>query len=204
MIEALLWTPTEGGYLLEYPIERLANSAKQVDFSLALNGLRQTVTDFEQALVDPQKIRILLSNDGEIFMEAVPLGEPEAQPSRVGLAKEPIQSSNLWLYHKTTNREMYASALASRPDCSEVILWNERGEITETNRANIVLQLDDTLVTPPISSGLLGGTFRACLLKTNQIEERAVTIDDLHSAEKIYLINSVRKWREGVLVDDLG
>jgi len=50
-------------------------------------------------------------------------------------------------------------------------------------------------VTPPVSCGLLAGTFRDELLEKGEIEERAVSLSDLKRAKAVWLINSVRKWR---------
>ena len=121
------------------------------------------------------------------------------QPVRVGLAREPVDSSHLWLYHKTTRREVYAAARASRLDCDEVILWNERGELTEAGTANLVLDLAGDRVTPPVRSGLLAGTFRGALLAQGRIRERVLTCADLGQARGIYLINAVRQWQSAIL-----
>ncbi len=96
--------------------------------------------------------------------------------------------------------ELYEAARASRPDCDEVILWNERGELTEAITANVVLDVDGEWVTPPVTSGLLAGTFRNWLLAAGQIREHILTPADLRAARRIALINSVRKWQAGVLV----
>jgi para-aminobenzoate synthetase/4-amino-4-deoxychorismate lyase len=104
------------------------------------------------------------------------------------------------LYHKTTRRVVYDEARASRPECDDVILWNERRELTESSIANIVLELDGRRVTPPVSAGLLAGTFRAHLLAAGEIEERTLTIDDLQRASRVWLINSVRGWQEAAVI----
>lgn len=44
--------------------------------------------------------------------------------------------------------------------------------------------------------GLLAGTFRAELIERGEITERVIRIDDLPTAEAIYLINSVQEWRD--------
>ncbi|MFM8007271.1 MAG: aminotransferase class IV, partial [Dolichospermum sp.] len=80
---------------------------------------------------------------------------------KLGMCCTPIDSSNIFLYHKTTNRQVYEIAKASFPDCDDVLLWNERGEITETCIGNIVVDLNGELLTPPVQCGLLAGTFRA-------------------------------------------
>ncbi|MBT7163717.1 MAG: aminotransferase, partial [Victivallales bacterium] len=48
--------------------------------------------------------------------------------------------------------------------------------------------------TPPVSCGLLAGTQRAELLSCGEIAERVLTPADLHAADHVYLINSVRGW----------
>jgi para-aminobenzoate synthetase/4-amino-4-deoxychorismate lyase len=57
-----------------------------------------------------------------------------------------------------------------------------------------VVEIDGQLYTPPISSGLLPGTFREQLLEEGKIKERVITIAELQSAKEFFLINSVRKW----------
>jgi para-aminobenzoate synthetase/4-amino-4-deoxychorismate lyase len=83
-----------------------------------------------------------------------------------------------------------------------VILWNERGEITESSVANVVVRIGEKLLTPPIASGLLPGTFREQLLEERAISESVVTIDTLRKADEIFLINSVRKWRRAQVVGE--
>ncbi len=82
----------------------------------------------------------------------------------------------------------------------DVILSNERGEITEATLANIVVEIDGVRVTPPLACGLLGGTFRGELLASGQIQERMLTRADVTRASRLWLINSVREWIDAVLV----
>jgi len=120
---------------------------------------------------------------------------------RVGLAKSPLHSQHLFLYHKTSCRTIYEQARQERLDCEDVLLWNEKGCITESTIANVVVQFGKKMFTPPIHCGLLPGTFRQYLLDTHQIEEREISIEELNNADAICLINSVRKWIEVVWVE---
>lgn len=45
---------------------------------------------------------------------------------------------------------------------------------------------------------MLCGTFREHLLKTGEIKEEKISVDDLKAADEIFLINSVRKWRKAI------
>ena len=123
-----------------------------------------------------------------------------AQPLHVCLAATAVDSANPFLYHKTTNRVVYEQALAACPGYADVILWNEKGEVTESSIANIVVELDGKLYTPPIPCGLLPGTYRAYLLEQGKVKERVIRKEDLSNSPHIYLVNSVRKERE-VVVD---
>jgi len=88
------------------------------------------------------------------------------------------------------------------PGCDDVLLWNERGELTESCLANLVVEIEGNWFTPPVDSGLLPGTFRAWLLEQGKIRERALKVDDLKRCSKIYLVNSVRKWREARIANN--
>ena len=140
---------------------------------------------------------MLFAKDGGIEINSEPV--KPAGPILVALAAKPVDSSNVFLYHKTTNRRIYEEAKASRPGFDDVILYNERGEITEGSSSNIVVELDAKLFTPPVSCGLLGGTFRSSLIKAGNISERVINIETLKDCSHIYFINSVRKWRDARL-----
>jgi branched-subunit amino acid aminotransferase/4-amino-4-deoxychorismate lyase len=119
---------------------------------------------------------------------------------RVALAPDAVDSRDEFLRHKTTRRDLYNRARATRPDVDEVLLWNERGEITESTIANIVAELAGTWWTPPLSCGLLPGVFRAAVLAADMVRERVITKDDLRRATRLWLINSLREWVKATLV----
>jgi len=198
LLEALLWEPEGGYFLLAEHLARLTETAAYFGVPLDHPAIASSLA--EQALSAASKVRLCVDLDGRFTLEAEPLARRALpQPVRVGLAREPVDSGHLWLYHKTTRREVYAAARASRPDCDEVILWNERGELTEACTANLVLDLAGDWVTPPVRSGLLAGTFRGALLAQGRIRERVLTRTDLGQARGIYLINAVRQWQDAIL-----
>ncbi len=116
---------------------------------------------------------------------------------RVKLAARPVDAGHLFLFHKTTRREVYEAARAAQPDCDDVLLWNERGQITESTIANVVVEIDGARCTPPVECGLLPGTLRAELLARGEIVERVITIEEALTAPRLWLINSVRGWLAG-------
>jgi len=204
LLETLLWRPGAGYALLEEHLRRLAASAGYFDFPYAAETIRTMLAQQAAALPPaPHKVRLLLDAAGGVRCEASPVELPEtAPPLRVALAAEPVDSRDPFLYHKTTHRRVYEQARAARPEVDEVLLWNERGELTEACHYNLVLEKDGRRLTPPVDSGLLAGTLRARLLEDGEIHAVALTREDLLHCERLWLINSVRGWREAVLVHD--
>jgi para-aminobenzoate synthetase/4-amino-4-deoxychorismate lyase len=119
---------------------------------------------------------------------------------RVALAPEAVDSRDEFLRYKTTRRDLYTRARATRPDVDDVLLWNERGEITEATIANVVAEIDNTWWTPPVSCGLLPGVFRAAILDAHMVRERVITKNEFRQATRLWLINSLREWVPATLV----
>ena len=69
---------------------------------------------------------------------------------------------------------------------------NERGELCEGSRTTIFLERDGRLSTPALGSGLLPGTLRAELIAEGRAVESNLNLQDLATADAVYLGNSVR------------
>ncbi len=203
LLESILWE--EGSFfLLDRHLRRLALSARRFGFRFDLPLIIGMLEDAVRELATPHKIRLLLSADGDTTLEALPLPPPPANqaPALVALAKQRVSSSDLFLYHKTTRRTLYDQERRRRPECADVIFLNERDEITEGSYTNVVALLDGELVTPPVRCALLPGTFREELIEKGILREKMLTLADLRRADKLLLINSVRRWQKVYLASD--
>jgi para-aminobenzoate synthetase/4-amino-4-deoxychorismate lyase len=222
LLETMLSDPDSGFSLLDRHLDRMAGAAeffgRRFDLEGVLERLRtvpgtelRSYSDEIKILSDvaensvtpylappsPLRVRLLLAADGSIRIETMPIAiDPKPVPVRVGLAAAPVVAKNPFLHFKTTHRQVYETARLSRPDCDDVLLWNDRGEVTESTIANLVARIGGEMVTPPVKCGLLAGTFRAELLERGEITERVITVDEIPKAEALYLINSVQGWRD--------
>ncbi len=211
----------DGEYpLLERHLRRLADSARFFSFaydepavrrSLAelvagtLGSIEAAATREAEARRSPgpagaaiHKVRLLLARDGEVSVSAERIPE-RLPPARIALSALQVDTTDSLLFHKTTHRALFEHALALRSDLDDVVLSNGAGEITEATRANIVVELDGELVTPPIGAGLLPGVMRGLLLDEGRVTERVLRPSDLTAATRIWLVNAVRGWREARL-----
>ena len=176
-------------FLLAEHLERMRKSAEYFGFETRIDAEWERIA--AENSKGAYKVRVTLWRDGRVETDVAPI--ETAGTRRVTLAKEPVDSSDRFLFHKTTRRDLYVG--------DDVIFWNERGEITESSIANVVVRIADELFTPPVEAGLLAGTFRNHLIANGEIRERVITIDDFRSADQVFLINSVRKWMNADLRD---
>jgi len=179
-------------------IERLTHSASELGFKLNIEELEQRL---DSVTGERQRLRLLLDRHGVITIESYPFPEQKEPLRTLAFSKDPLDPDNRLLYHKTTQRDIYNNARACVPDADDVILWNTRGEVTESTIANIVVEIDGELFTPPVRCGLLPGTMRAALLKKGEITERIITVDELRAASRIFLINSLRGWMSAQIIN---
>ncbi|HRW17658.1 MAG TPA: aminodeoxychorismate synthase component I [Dermatophilaceae bacterium] len=176
-------------------LARLAESAAWLGWEVDLEEVRQRLESLSSA---PARVRLTVGPTGDVEVTSSPLPEPFSEPAPVALADSPVWSSDPTLHYKTTRRAVYDDALAraraAYGPVFDVILHNEWGEVTELTIGNLVADLDGTLVTSPLTAGLLPGVMRAELLRLGTVVEGALTLADLHRADRLWLVNSVREW----------
>lgn len=184
---------------LERHLERLGWSANRLGYGCDREQIRLALLDHAAGANGQHKVRLLLAQDGSYQIESSPL-LLLIQPLKLAIATTPVESSDLLLYLKTEQRKCYEQARQEQPEADEVLLCNSQGELTEGTFTNLVLKLDNRLVTPPLACGLLPGVMREELLEQGFITERVLYPQDLQRAEEIWLINSVRGWLRAKLM----
>ncbi|MDA3957599.1 aminodeoxychorismate synthase component I [Oceanispirochaeta sp.] len=206
LLETLKWSPSEGYSLLDRHLDRMEESAEYFDRPFSRERVKTKLIRESSLFYEPgnRRVRLLLDSRGEVQIETAPLPPAEAGPQAwtIKSAKTPIDHKNPLVYHKTTRREFYKEFRAQWPEADDVLLWNEKREVCETTVCNIIAVWGGDSFTPPRTSGLLGGTLRREMLESGEIKERVITLDELVTADEIYLINSVRgrikaRWDKG-------
>jgi para-aminobenzoate synthetase/4-amino-4-deoxychorismate lyase len=199
LLETLAHHPGEGYRRLAGHLARLSASARHFGFALDERSVKDTLERTGRQLRVPSLVRLLVDAGGRSRCEVSRLGDC---PSllRVAVAQRPVERGSIWLYHKTTRRDVYEAAAAERPDCDDVLLWNEAGELTEATRFNVLVDTSGERVTPPLRCGLLAGVEREALLAAGRTREAVVPIGELRPGHRLTLINSVRGACSAVVV----
>lgn len=196
LFETILYTPEEGYFLFDEHLDRCSRSCFYWDFPVTREIIKSYLNRIKAVLpLADLKIRLVISKNGTINHTYEPFFH-ETGIVNIGLAKRPVDSSDPYLYHKTTNRAIYKNVVEDSGAFDDFILWNERDEITETTLANLVIKKGNKYLTPALECGLLPGTFRSNLLKDGLIEETVIKVNDIYSSNEIFRINSVRKWQK--------
>ena len=195
LFETMRWDSNRGIFLEELHLNRLKDSAEFYNFKFSHEKINDKLHDYLKNL-EPESekiIRLFLAKDGETRLTTSAYKEHNKDKYQlISLAMQPVDSDDLSLYHKTTIRGIYEDATGENPDCDDVLLWNEDGHITESTISNIIFKKDSEYFTPPISCGLLGGTYRTHLINQGHLVERIIPKTEINLYSEIYLINSVR------------
>lgn len=183
----------DGAYhLLEAHLDRLANSARHFRFAFERESARGALLKLLKTHgAGDWRVRLLVAASGECRVEALPLDTLPNTPT-YALATTPVMSRDEFLLHKTTRRGVYDAHWTAALRTFDTLLWNERGELTEFTRANLIVRIDGQDFTPPVECGLLNGTERARLVASGECAERVLTVKNLSEAEAMFWVNSVR------------
>ncbi|MDR1956009.1 MAG: chorismate-binding protein [Treponema sp.] len=151
--------------------------------------------------VQPEKdgiLRLLLDKQGRSTLEYKDL--VPASSTQVRISPVRVDSGDIFLYHKTSYRPYFSARQEPYKTFYDELFFNEKGELTEGSRTNIVLEIQGRRYTPPESCGLLNGVYRQVMLDRGECSEKILHHEDLLRAEHIYCVNSVRGMQEVTLV----
>ena len=132
---------------------------------------------------------IALTADTKDWGNGVKLGvQPEARHAACEFAGTKILS---WAMNLTWLEN------AQQRGFDEVVLLNERGEVSECTSANIFIANGSQVWTPPLNSGCLPGITRELLLDEIrvpgiQVAEKPLLPADLHAADEVFITSTTR------------
>ncbi|MEQ9104018.1 MAG: aminodeoxychorismate synthase component I [Rhodothermales bacterium] len=201
--------------LLEAHLDRLMASANYFGWRLNREAVQSVILTSVQAffrdhpdvspgtpadaeeLTRPCRVRVTVGGAGDVQVSCT---IPPAPPVRlqIGFSTVRVDRSDVFLYHKTTNRPDYdrARAEAEARGLYDVLLLNDAGRVTEGSITNVFVRHGTTWSSPPVEEGLLGGVMRAAFMaERNRLDgqpvaERPLTPEDVRSADEIVLTNA--------------
>jgi para-aminobenzoate synthetase / 4-amino-4-deoxychorismate lyase len=200
LLETMRWKRGEGIFLLEEHLRRLKDSAAYFGFTLDHKALRDGLEREVFAAAGVEGVlRLTVDRSGTWSVTHRAL--PEPSPCRVALALTAVDSRDHFLFHKTTRREVY--------DRARSLVFGERRRVAlERGRGNDGIHHREsgcrTRWRPdhpaPFQRPFAG--HHACPFAARWPDQgRVVRREDLPRCTALWLVNSVRGWRECVLVE---
>jgi para-aminobenzoate synthetase/4-amino-4-deoxychorismate lyase len=198
LIETLQAHRTFGARNLNLHLQRLSASARHFGFLCDPQQIAAQVRPVcaGRASDTLHRMRLLLNTDGTVDIRTALMSNVSPSSVRLLLAKQPMQSQDVFLRHKTTLRRRYDLAwqVAEKNGAFDTLFINEKSQVTEGGRSNLFVCREGQWLTPPLSEGVLPGIMRGLLLNdpTMNAREAVLTLDDLRVAEHIMVCSSLR------------
>lgn len=136
-------------------------------------------------------------------------------PNRTGPTQLALTSHGRYAAHPLTgtkvtswlNNAWMVETQAHHRGFDDVLLLNEREELSECTAANICIVKDGQTSTPPLSSGCLAGVSRLTLMELaakagTPIIERAISKDELFTADEAFITSTTRQVQPVNQVED--
>jgi para-aminobenzoate synthetase/4-amino-4-deoxychorismate lyase len=210
LYETVRWEDEHGFWWLDRHLERLADSAAYFGFHCDEASARDALERGVEGVGDAHRVRLELDRLGTMSVVVDPETLDPARwwphPGRDYMAcsinTKPISSSSIYRFHKTTARRPYRDRREMHEGADEVLLVNERGELTEATRRNVALSFGGVWITPPLASGCLPGVLRQVLIDEGELTEEVVMVDDVRSADGLALLSSVYGWQPARVVEE--
>ena len=202
-------------YFIAEHYTRLCTAAQQIGITIPItftpNYLSKQITALAQKnKLKAARIRVTVwggngglydntNNTSNLLIEsyALPTDAYELNSNGLQLAlytKQAKQYNELSRY-KHGNYLLYqlAANYAKQQQCNEAIVLNEKGNVCDCTISNIFIWINNTLITPSLSSGCVAGIMRNYLLRQCPlIQEKEITINDLNNATSIFVTNVIK------------
>jgi branched-chain amino acid aminotransferase len=196
----------------EFHYERLMKSALilgliiPADFSFS--SFQSTIIQLSEKHEAPyQRIRVVVYRNGSgtymptsnyagvfITSQAHSFDSDCQQLANVGIYETIDKPMNALSALKSSNALLYvlASIFANENSFDDVVLLNAAGRVCEATSSNLFLMKDEKIFTPSLAEGCVEGVLRTVLMNHFKIEETQITVEQLASADSVFLSNTIQ------------
>lgn len=208
LFETIRWEEEHGYWWLDRHLQRIGDSSAYFGFRFDEASAHDILEERVAGMSGAHAVRLEVDRIGQTVVAVDPdelpparwWPTPEHDPVACALDTTAISSGSIYRFHKTTARRAYTDRSEPHADVEDVLMVNERGELTEATMHNVAVQCAGTWITPPLASGCLPGILRQVLIDEGALLEEVIMVDDLDGADGLGLLSSVRGWKSARLV----
>ena len=189
-------------WALSRHMRRALNTARRNDHPFPTEELiRRAVTELITANpFTTGRLRILFSDNGSLCVTHQEYLET-SKPASLGICSHSHEGDGVVekRYPYSANLQILTDAQSQGFD--DFLLVNNRRYVTETAIANLVFQIDDFWVTPPLSDGVLPGVMRALLIEKAGVSVRQIKADQVPLITSGFIVSSLKIAQPIALID---
>ena len=192
--------------------ERLIDNAKMLHLNIYTN-LQELKKDAAKLIESTESLKGRFALNTLITRGAAKRGlmpDTQAQTNiAMSISETPSESPDIHATISKTVRRNEGSPISQIKSCNygdnilalieaqqnkanEVILLNNKGNVTCASAGNIFCCINDELVTPPLSDGVMDGVTRKIVIQKFKVIERSISEDELLNSDGIYITNSIK------------
>jgi branched-chain amino acid aminotransferase len=191
-------------YAMDAHLARLQRTGDNIRLPVDLEAVR---ADSHRLLAeagtgpDAQLLRIMLTRGGRriLLTEQMPEMVDEARLMSVTYAPTRILDATKTLSYAAN---MLAGRLAKEAGYDEALLVTPHGRVLEAPTSSLFYVLGDALYTPPLDEHILASITRALVLEVTDARERPITLEELKTADEVFLASTVREVQTVVAIDE--
>ena len=180
-------------WALSRHMRRALNTARRNDHpfpseDLIRRAVAETIASNQFAI---GRLRILFGDDSSLCVthqEYVEL----TKPAVLGVRHHAIASNGIVEKRYPYDQNLQLLKEAQNGGFDDFLQINSQGYVSETSIANLVFQINGSLVTPPLSDGVLPGVMRALLVEKNGVLVRRINADELPLITNGFVVSSLK------------
>jgi len=180
-------------WALSRHMRRALNTARRNDHpfpseDLIRRAVAETIASNQFAI---GRLRILFGDDGSLCVTHQEY-EELTKHAVLGIRDHAVASNGIVekRYPYDQNLQLLKEAQSSGFD--DFLQVNGQGYVSETSIANLVVQINGSWVTPPLSDGVLPGVMRALLIEKNGVLVRRINADELPLITNGFVVSSLK------------
>jgi len=191
-------------YGMDAHLARLARTGETLRLPIDLEAVR---ADSHRLLAeagsgpDAQLLRVMITRGGRriLLTEQMPKMPDRARLMSVTYSPTRILDGAKSLSYAAN---MLASRLAREAGYDEALLVTPHGRVLEAPTSSLFYVLGGELYTPPLDEHILASITRAVVIEVSGAAERPITLDELKTAEELFLASTVREVQPVCALDE--
>jgi branched-chain amino acid aminotransferase len=191
-------------FRLEEHLARLQRSASNLRLPIDLEAVRADVHRLlatADGASGHEALRIVLTRGGRRLLLTEPLPD---LPDRVRLGSVTYSPTRVLDGVKSLSyaANMLARRLAEERGFDEALLVTLHGRVLEGPTSSVFWVKDGRIFTPPLSDHILASITRGLVMDVTGAAERESTLDDVLTADEVFLASTMREVQPVAVLDD--